>query len=164
MPEQETEWRVEEDDCGVLCLYDPTEESWETLYDTCIECGVVWGECDCDDENECKATATQEQIREACKHCPKEMDCRPNQEGVGDDNCCEMCGDKTDREEWEDDYGNGVLYCEDCYNRMTERKEKKAKEEKEDAEHSKEFPSHRRCECECCIDCGCCECENPTTI
>ena len=71
--EQETEWRVEEDDCGVLCLYDPRTEGWETLYDTCIECGVVWGECDCEDENECLATATQEQIAEASNECPEQM-------------------------------------------------------------------------------------------
>jgi hypothetical protein len=34
--------------------------------------------------------------------------------------CCEMCGDQTDREEWVDYNGTGILYCEDCYNRMSE--------------------------------------------
>lgn len=31
----------------------------------------------------------------------------------------------------------------------------------EDAKHDKEFPDHERCdECYCCIDCGCCECDD----
>jgi hypothetical protein len=29
----------------------------------------------------------------------------------------------------------------------------------EDAKHREEFPDHRMCECDCCIDCGCCECK-----
>jgi hypothetical protein len=29
----------------------------------------------------------------------------------------------------------------------------------EDAKHRVEFPDHKICECDCCIDCGCCECE-----
>ena len=37
--------------------------------------------------------------------------------------------------------------------------EEEAEEEAEDAKHREEFPDHRICECECCIDCGCCECE-----
>ena len=63
------EWKIEYDDCGVLCLYDPRTEGWETLYDTCVECGAVWDECDCDDATECKATATREQILQAQKFC-----------------------------------------------------------------------------------------------
>ena len=70
--------------------------------------------------------------------------------------CCEMCGVPTNNEEWVDENGTGILYCEDCYNRMKERKEKKA----EDEEHAREFPDHVRCVvCECCVGCECCECE-----
>jgi hypothetical protein len=36
-----------------------------------------------------------------------------------------MCGEQTDNEEWVDENGTGILYCEDCESRMKERKEKR---------------------------------------
>jgi len=76
------------------------------------------------EENEKKAKEEKETDDES------ECDCDDPDCLVCDakDDHCEMCRVRTDREEWVDDYGNEILYCEDCYNRMAERNEKKVKE------------------------------------
>jgi ribosome-binding protein aMBF1 (putative translation factor) len=41
--------------------------------------------------------------------------------------CCEMCGVETTEETqryWYDDDDTEILYCEECYDRMIERKKK----------------------------------------
>ena len=51
-----------------------------------------------------------------------------NYNGWGDkDNreCCEMCNNKTSRDEWTDYLGNDILYCDDCYEAHRVRIEQK---------------------------------------
>jgi hypothetical protein len=104
-----------------------------------------------------------------------------------DDNHCEMCGEKTTFPEWEDENGTEILYCEDCYNRMAERKREKemeAKKQKDLFNRAQSWWGHRVSQDDCgvkviydpetegwltaedsCRDCGCvwnsCECEDP---
>jgi ribosomal protein L32 len=83
---------------------------WRMWGDECVECEKSEGEkCECG--------------REFCR-CGEGGTETPD-EGW---ECCEMCGVPTNNEEWVDENGTGILYCEDCYNRMIERNEKKVKE------------------------------------
>lgn len=155
---------------------------WGTDGDVCAACekvqvGLRSGVYIPDEESE-------ETKGEKCECGAKFCRCDEGTDDDEDDNCCEMCGDKADREEWVDENGTGILYCEDCYNRMTERKEKKAKEQKEAFNRAQSWWGHRVSIDDCgvkviydpetegwltaedsCLDCGCawdrCECEDP---
>jgi hypothetical protein len=65
------EWDIVEDDCGILSLYDPETKDWETMQDSCFECGALWGTCDCEDCECYEASATKEQIEKANKYVKK---------------------------------------------------------------------------------------------
>jgi hypothetical protein len=76
----------------------------------------------------------EEEEEEECCNCWEFADCECKCE-CHDDDHCEMCHIKTTEEtgrEWTDYNGTDILYCDECYDRMTARqKEKEEKELKE---------------------------------
>jgi hypothetical protein len=150
---------------------------WGTDGDKCAECEKCEGEkCECGREFcRCGEGGTETPDDES------ECDCDDPDCLVCDakDDHCEMCKVRTDREEWFDASGNAILYCEDCYNRMAERKR-----EKEAFNRTQSWWGHRVSTDDCgvkviydpetegwltaedsCLDCGygwdCCECDDP---
>lgn len=111
-------------DGGCPCgCHSDAEDEYETDDDEedekcCDECGKQ--------DNSVGLATGENGVEEwVCRFCDVDGS---NYNGWGDkDNreCCEMCGNKTSRDEWTDYLGNDILYCDDCYETHRVRIEQK---------------------------------------